>query len=275
MLVRCRRNDGVKGRTESRWRFKRPPATLGLLIHFVHGAHRFQYYDCAAVCSTGRGARELSTALKICWTLSAPSNRIDGKFRQGGIRRAGARIQGARAFPGQCCTRRRCALATDRRTFVLSPRGRRWLTYSFSARARHADFNGSAERVGSAQESSSRAYSAAVPSLRSNAYVGRPGCMDRPHAAVGRSATAQWCSRGGLECIGQRWRGHAKKAWREEISSSRGRLSKSWNWRAKADRRSLAARLASQAQITTVGTPTRPRPLKLALVLQPARTPTA
>jgi hypothetical protein len=89
----------------------------------------------------------------------------------------------------------------------------------------HTDFNGSAERVGSAQESSSRAYSAAVPSVRSNAYVGRPGCMDRPHAAVGRSATAHWCSRGGLECIGQRWRGDAKTAWREEISSSRRRLS--------------------------------------------------
>jgi hypothetical protein len=89
----------------------------------------------------------------------------------------------------------------------------------------HADFDGSAQRVGSAQESSSRAYSAAVPSVRSNAYVGRPGCMDRPPAAVGRSATAQWCSRGGLECIGQRWRGHAKAAWREEISSSRRRLS--------------------------------------------------
>ena len=74
--------------------------------------------------------------------------------------------------------------------------------------------------MGSAQESSSRAYSAAVPSVRSNAYVGRPGRMDRPHAAVGRSA-AQWCSRGGLECIGQRWRGDAKTAWREEISSGR------------------------------------------------------
>ena len=87
----------------------------------------------------------------------------------------------------------------------------------------HADFNGSAQRVGSAQESSSRAYSAAVPSVRSNAYVGRPGCMDRSHAAVGRSATDQWCSRGGLECIGQRWRGHAKTARCEEIGSSRRR----------------------------------------------------
>ena len=84
----------------------------------------------------------------------------------------------------------------------------------------HADLNGSAQRVGSAQESSARAYSAAVPSVRSNAYVGRSGCMDRPNAAVGRSA-AQWCSRRGLECIGQRWRGDAKTAWREEISSGR------------------------------------------------------
>jgi hypothetical protein len=78
-----------------------------------------------------------------------------------------------------------------------------------------------------------------------------------------------------LEFIGQRWRGDAKTAWREEMSFGRRRLGKSWNWRAKADRRSLAARLASPAQITTVGTPTRPRPLELALLLQPARTPTA
>lgn len=97
----------------------------------------------------------------------------------------------------------------------------------------HADFNRFAQRVGSAQESSSRAYSAAVPSVRSNAYVGRRGCMDRPHAAVGRSA-AQWCSRGGLECIGQRWRGYAKTAWREEISSNRRGLGKSQNWPTKA-----------------------------------------
>ena len=47
-----------------------------------------------------------------------------------------AHIRGARSCPRECCTRRKCALATDRRTFVLSPRGRRWLTYSFSARAR-------------------------------------------------------------------------------------------------------------------------------------------
>jgi hypothetical protein len=52
-----------------------------LLIDFVHGAHRLQYYDGAGLCSAGRGPRELSTALKICWTLSAPSNRINGKFR--------------------------------------------------------------------------------------------------------------------------------------------------------------------------------------------------
>ena len=47
-----------------------------------------------------------------------------------------AHIRGAQSCPRQCCTRRKCALATDRRTFVLSPRDRRWLTYSFSARAR-------------------------------------------------------------------------------------------------------------------------------------------
>ena len=51
------------------------------------------------------------------------------------IPRCRARIRGARSCPRLCCTRRKCALATDRRTFVLSPRGRNWLTYLFSARA--------------------------------------------------------------------------------------------------------------------------------------------
>ena len=119
-------------RTQSRWRFKRQPATHNFLIHFVRRADRVQYYDCAGVCSAGRSLRELSTALKICWTLSAPSNRINGKFRTADR----ARIRGARSCPRLCSTRRKCALATDRRTFVLSPRGRKWLTYSFSARAR-------------------------------------------------------------------------------------------------------------------------------------------
>src|SRR5262249_11916087 len=51
-----------------------------LLVPFVDCADRLQYYDWAALCSAGRGLRELSTALKICWTLSAPSNRINGKI---------------------------------------------------------------------------------------------------------------------------------------------------------------------------------------------------
>ena len=140
-------------RTQSRWRFKRPP-THDLVIHFVQG----EYYDCATLCSTGRGVRELSTALKIRWTLSAPSTRINGKFRQGGIRRASARIQGARSCPRQCCTRRRCALATDRRTFVLSPRDRRWLTSSFSARARARRF----QRVCAASGFCSRVFLACL-----------------------------------------------------------------------------------------------------------------
>ena len=157
MLVRCRRNDGERPHTIA-LAFKRPPATHDLAIYFVHGAHRLQYYGCAALCGTGRAVRELSTALKICWTLSAPSNRIDGKFRQGGIRRADARIQGARPCPGQCCTRRRCALATDRRTFVLSPRDRRWLTSSFSARARARRF----QRVCGASGFCSRVFRACL-----------------------------------------------------------------------------------------------------------------
>ena len=113
----------MKSRTQSRWRFKRPAATHDLLIHFVRRADRLQYYDCAALCSTGRSLRELSTALKICWTLSAPSNRISGKILHGAYRRAGAHVQGARSFVRQCRTRCKCAPATERRTFVLSPRG--------------------------------------------------------------------------------------------------------------------------------------------------------
>ena len=120
----------MKGRTQSRWRFKRPPATHDLLIHFVRRADRWQYYDCAALCSAGRSLRELSTALKICWTLSAPSNRISGKILHGTIT----------IVRKQCRTRCKCVQATERRTFVLSPRGRRWLTYSFSARARVHQF---------------------------------------------------------------------------------------------------------------------------------------
>src|SRR6516164_7405724 len=47
----------MKGRTQSRWRFKRPAATHDLLIHFVRRADRWQYYDCAALCSAGRSLR--------------------------------------------------------------------------------------------------------------------------------------------------------------------------------------------------------------------------
>src|SRR5262249_17459885 len=85
----------------------------------------------------------------------------------------------------------------------------------------YANLNGAAQRVGSAQKPSSRAYSGALPRLRSNAYVGRPGCMDRTRAALARSTTPQRISRGILECIGQRWRDDAETAWRGEISSKK------------------------------------------------------
>src|SRR6516165_10609449 len=65
-----------------------PPATHNFLIDFVRRADRVQYYDCAGLCSGGRGLHELSTALKICWTLSAPSNRISGEIAHGGYRGA-------------------------------------------------------------------------------------------------------------------------------------------------------------------------------------------
>jgi len=98
----------------------------------------------------------------------------------------------------------------------------------------YANLNGAAQRVGSAQKPSSRAYSGALPGLRSNAYVGRPGCMDRPRAALTRSATAERISRGVLERLDQRGRDDAKTTWRGEISSSRLRFGNSWNCQAKA-----------------------------------------
>src|SRR5262249_15734689 len=62
----------VKGRTESRWRFKRPPATHNLLIHFVHRADRFQYYDSAAYAAPADSATgtPISTGLKTEWFSS-------------------------------------------------------------------------------------------------------------------------------------------------------------------------------------------------------------
>jgi hypothetical protein len=138
----------MRGGTQSRWRFKRPAATHDLLIHFVRRADRLEYYDCAALSSAGRSLRKLSTALKICWTLSAPSTRISGKILHGAYRRAGPHVQCARSCARQCRTRCKCAPTTDRRTFVLSPRGRRWLIYSFSARARVYQFQRVSEPSG-------------------------------------------------------------------------------------------------------------------------------
>jgi hypothetical protein len=140
MLVRCRRNDGVKGRTESRWR---------------SSDHRRQMVFSSTACTvridcSTTTARPCAAPGEVCVSyplpqksaglLRRPQIESTGKFRQGGIRPASARIQGTRSCPRQCCTRRRCALATDRRTFVLSPRDRRWPTYSFSARARARRF---------------------------------------------------------------------------------------------------------------------------------------
>ena len=108
----------MKVRTQSRWRFKRQPATHNFLIRFVRRADRLQYYDGAAFFSTGRGLRELSTALKIRWTLWAPSNRISGKF-----------CTADTAVPAHDCAQGKLH-ATQMRdgdgpwTLILSPRGR-------------------------------------------------------------------------------------------------------------------------------------------------------
>jgi hypothetical protein len=55
----------------------------------------------------------------------------------------------------------KCALAIDQRMFVTKG-GRRWLTYSFCARARIHQFQ-----------------RGALPGLRSNAQMGLPACMER------------------------------------------------------------------------------------------------
>src|SRR6266566_1420576 len=79
IMVRCPRDDDECPHTialafQAATRDKR-------FCHLLRaGADRLQYYDCVALCSAGRSLRELSTALRICWTLSAPSNRINGKI---------------------------------------------------------------------------------------------------------------------------------------------------------------------------------------------------
>src|SRR5262245_38841314 len=160
----------VKGRTESRWRFKRPPATHNLLIHFVHRADRFQYYDSAALCSAGRGLCGLSTALRIHWTLWAPSNRISGKISQ-------KRIPPCRCpYSGTIVPKPSFGCANARwppNGGCLSHhrRGGRWLTYSFQCHG-YTNFQLVLRRSGSPQKPSSRPYSGALPGLRSNAQMG-------------------------------------------------------------------------------------------------------
>jgi hypothetical protein len=140
MLVRCRRNDGER------------PHTIALAFQATTG-DRWSSHPLRARCASiavlrlcGRVQRRPKPARVIHWLKKfaglcrRPQIESTGNFGKAVMRRADAHIQGARGCPRQCCTRRRCALATDRRTFVLSPRGRRWLTYSFSARARARRF---------------------------------------------------------------------------------------------------------------------------------------
>src|SRR5262249_41590317 len=151
----------------------------------------------------GRSLRELSTALRIHWTLWAPSNRISGKILHSGYRRAGAHIQGARSCPRQCCMHK-CS-AGDRPADVcpITKGGRRWLTYSLSARARVHQFQRVSEPSGFSSKAFLASLSGALPGLRSNAQMGLPGCVDRTRARIARPDTAQWFSRGLLEYIGQ------------------------------------------------------------------------
>jgi len=62
-----------------------------------------------------------------------------------------------------------------------------------------ANRNWSKERVGAAQKSSSRPYSGAVPSLRSNSQMDAAGRMDG--STIARSETVQRFSRCILECF--------------------------------------------------------------------------
>jgi hypothetical protein len=85
----------------------------------VHRWDRLQYYDRTAVCSDDRKFARLIQWLRSYWTLSASKIESSEDFTQQVLphRRANARM----AF---------------RQTFHCVPKGvRRWLTYSFSARA--------------------------------------------------------------------------------------------------------------------------------------------
>jgi hypothetical protein len=158
MLVRCRRNDGVKGRTESRWRSS------------DHRRHTvFSSTSCTARidCSTTT-ARPCAAPAEVCASYPLPQ-KFAGLLRRPQIESTGnfgkavsavpVHVFGAHdRAPRQCCTRRRCALATDRRTIVLSPRDRRWLTYSFSARTQARRF----QRVCGASGFCSRVFRACL-----------------------------------------------------------------------------------------------------------------
>ena len=126
----------MKVHTPSRGRFKRPPAANDVLI-----STRARCASIAVLRLRGlvqrrpRSARVIHCLKNMLDSFGALKSNQRGNCARR-IMRCRAHIRGARSCPRQCCTRCKCALATDRRTFVLSPRGRRWLTYSFSARAR-------------------------------------------------------------------------------------------------------------------------------------------
>jgi len=139
ILVRCPRDDDEE------------PHTIALAFQAATGDTRC-FHPLRAPCGSIAVLRLcglVQRRAKFAWVIHCLKNLLDSfgglksnqrEILHGASRRAGAHVQGARSCVRQCRTRCKCAPTTERRTFVLSPRGRRWPTYSFSARARVHQF---------------------------------------------------------------------------------------------------------------------------------------
>ena len=117
------------------------------------------------------------------------------------------------------CRARNAEARDEPHKFIASPEGvRRWLIYSFNARARVHSLQPVLRPVGSVQKPSARAHSGALPSLWSNAQMGAARRVDRPHTSSARRDTAGSFS---SRVLSAATRGTEKQA-------ARGRARQSW-----------------------------------------------